>query len=139
MKTFLLLFFAITLTSCSSFSKLAKHTEIKQEGVYVKVSNDKAKFSSLTFGDFMFARSCKEYRKLNTGTKPSFNCILVYAKTDKPGYEYYILQNKKRKWFDPEKYFVKDTLIHSSYFTLLISKQAPEKDIRFISENFSAE
>lgn len=139
MKPLPFLFLAFFLTSCSSFSKLAKHTEIKQEGVYVKVSHDKANFSSLTFGDFSFALNCKEYRKLNAGAKPPFNCILVYAKTDKPEYEYFILLNKKRKWFDTEKYFVKDTLIHSSYFTLLISKQAPEKDIRFISENFSAQ
>lgn len=137
MKPLPLLLLTILLSSCSSFSKLAEHTEIKQEGVYVKVANDKANFSSLTFGDFTFALSCKEYRKLNAGARPPFNNILIYAKTDKPEYEYFILQNKKRKWFDTEKYFAKDTLIHSTYFTLLISKQAPEKDIRFISENFS--
>lgn len=105
--------------------------------MYVKVSNGKANFLSLTFGDFSFARSSKEYRKLNAGKKPPFNGILVYAKTDKPEYEYFIIHNKKRKWFDGKKYFVNDTLINTSYFTLVISKNAPEKDIQFIRGNFA--
>lgn len=129
--------YIISLSSCSSFSKLASHTEIKSEGVYVKVSNDKAKFSSLTFGDFSFALNSKEFQNLNAGVKPPINCILVYAKTDKPDYEYFILHNKKRKRFDTEKYFAKDTLINSCCFTLLISKHAPEKDIKFIQENMA--
>lgn len=130
----ILVSFLFFVLSCSPFSNLSKKTYLGNERGYQSVYNSDAKFNSLTFGDFKFAFNNKEYKKLkkqNTKIKD----ILFYARTTDPAYEYFILLNPENKKFDAVKYYIKDTIINNNNFVLLVSNDAPERDIKFISEN----
>ncbi len=134
---YLLLTLLLAITACSSpFHKLAKHTEFGSEGGYVSVINPVAGLKSLTFGDFEFATSSREYRSL-TGTKPPFRDILFYAVTREPEYEYYVLVNPRSRQFDEGSYSIRDTQIGGKNVVVVISRHAPVNDITFIKFNVS--
>src|SRR5690606_39060849 len=84
----------IFLSHCSSFSPYAKHNQFGTEDGRIKIYNEKLNFKSLNFGDFKFAGSEKEFKQINSGKKPEFKSILLYAKTEWPEYEYYILNDE---------------------------------------------
>lgn len=131
----LLLLTVIALAACSSpFHKLAKQTEIGSEAGYVSVSNPAANIKSLTFGDFEFATSSREYRSL-TGTKPPFRGILLYAQTSEPEYEYFILLNLRSTAINEEKYSLREIQIGENIVTVAVSRHAPVNDITFIKYN----
>lgn len=133
-KIFFLLSIIILTISCSPFSNLAKETKFGNERSYQSVYNREVNFKSLTFGDFKFALRNKEYKRLKL-KNADFKNILFYAKTNDPAYEYLVLLNPKDKKFDYGKYFVKDTIIKDNNFVLLISNDAPKRDLKFITEN----
>ena len=137
MKIQLLLLFSIIMTSCSSFSNFSRNTKIEKdkEGRTI-VYNSELNFQSLTFGDFKFALSKKEFNLLNQNSSPEFNNILFYAQTDDVSYEYYILLNHK-KVKKNDKFIYHDTIIGKSKFILAISKDAPISDINFIKNKIS--
>lgn len=60
---------------------------------------------------------------------------MYYARTLQPAYKYYIQVVPKEKHYDTLKYYVKDTQIGSNRFVQLISNNAPELDVQFISNN----
>ena len=122
--------------ACSPFSRVSKSSKIGAENEYVTLFNGDTKFKSSTFGDFEFALNNKQFKKLIVG-KSELKDILFYAKTTEPSYEYYILYNPKSKVFDMNRFVVKDTIINQSNFVLLISKNAPQKDIDFISSKMA--
>lgn len=122
---------SIFAVSCSSFSRIAGETRIGSEGNYVTVSNSEANFHSLTFGDFEFAVSQRQFRNLNPG-KPIFRNILFYAIADQPTYDYYVLENRKNRTIVHPDYILKDTLLGKSQLTIAISKNAPTTDLDFI-------
>jgi hypothetical protein len=125
----------LTLTACSSpFHKLAKNTEFGSEEGYVRVSNPAANIKSLTFGDFEFATSSREYRSL-TGIKPPFKDILLYAVTREPEYEYFILLNPRSAAVNEEKFSLREIQIGENIVTVAVSRHAPVNDITFIKYN----
>lgn len=126
------------LTACSPFTNVSRSTEFSTEEAYIKITHPAVKFKTLTFGDFKFATTKKQYRLL---TKKAAACtdILFYAITQDPAYEYYVLLNPKNKHFDTQKFAIKDTIINRNRIVLLITKTAPQSDITFISEHISSE
>ena len=54
----------IIFTSCSPFSKLSMHSDLGNDGIYTTVSNDVLGFTTQPYGDFEFAFSRKELRKI---------------------------------------------------------------------------
>lgn len=126
----------LILCSCSPFSKIANRTSVVQDGSYLAVVNPQAGIKALTFGDFQFATHKKEYRALHKSKSP-YKDILVYAQTSQPTYEYYILYNPKNLDIDSNNFLVKDTLIDQSRYVMLISTNAPQKDIVFLQNNIS--
>ena len=137
MKFLLSLLMTFILLSCSPFSGIAKlslvSTDINRQ---TQVTNTAAKFKSLTYGDFQFATNKKEFKLLNQ-QKAKFDNILIYAKTEQPKYEYYILYNPKSINLNDD-YKYKDTIIENSRFVLAISKIAPPTDAKFISGRMSS-
>lgn len=125
----------IFFSSCVSFSRFSTQTDISLDEGYVTARNKDISFKSHTFGDFKFARNVQEYKKLNDKKHDRLKNILLYAKTEQPDYEYYILHNPTQKKFNTKKFFVKDTVIANNNFVLLISKNAPQADINFIKNN----
>ena len=113
---------------------MSKKTEFGNEDGYVSVYNTNLNFKSLTFGDFKFARTNKEYKKLNQ-VPTSLENILFYGKTTNPSYDYYVLVDPIETNFDLEKYTLKTTKIDGHNFVLLISKDAPFGDEKLISES----
>jgi hypothetical protein len=138
MNKIILLFVVVFLTNCSPFHKLANKTQFGSENGYKKVYNSAAKLKSLTFGDFSFATNNKQYKSL-TQQKTAMKDILFYGITTKPNYEYYVLLNPKSRKFDVEKFVIKDTMISKHTIVVLISKNAPARDIKFLTENIFAE
>lgn len=131
-----IVFLVLFLCSCSPFSEIAKSSVIQKEDSYLAVVNSHAGIKALTFGDFQFATTRKEYKKLHRSKSP-FKNILVYAKTYEPTYEYYILYNPKNVPNNSNNFLVKDTLIDQSRYLMLISKTAPQKDGLFLRNSIS--
>lgn len=121
--------------ACSPFHQLAKKTEIGTEDGYVSAKNAKVNFKSLTYGDFKFARSNKEYKKLTTDSIKMDN-ILFYATTVNPEYKYYVLLDPIDTNFNLKKYEQKNKTKDGHQFVLLISKNAPFGDAKFLNTNF---
>jgi len=90
------------------------------------IYNQKLNIQSATMGDFNFAYSNKEFKKINPKQKPLFDNILVYGKTTVPDYEYYILVNPGTH-SDESFDFRKVEIDHNVYY-ILISKAAPDYD-----------
>ncbi|WP_313806068.1 hypothetical protein [Flavobacterium sp.] len=133
MKKLIYLLFFSFLTSCSSFSEYSKETKKGfDEEDRTMVSNEAANLKTITFGDFKFATSQKEFRKLNK-QKPQFKEILFYAKTTDVPYEYYVLHNPKEV-IKNESFTYKDTIIGNSRFVIAVSKNAPRQDSEFIKK-----
>lgn len=130
-KFYILVFATFILTSCSNFHHYAGKNKVGSKDGYTQVSNKKAHFNSSTFGDFKFAKSNRQFKKLTNYT-PLFRDIVVYAKTQNPDYDYYILLNPEEDFFMEKQYFKKDTIIQSNRLVLLISRKAPESDKDFI-------
>lgn len=112
------------LVSCNSNSNYAKYNQIGSEGNYVNLYNEILKISSLTFGDFEYAFTLNDFTKLK-GAKPVFKNILLYAITEDPTYEYYILINPKANE-NYNGFIEKDTVIEQNHYKIIISKNAPE-------------
>ena len=120
------------LNNCTSFAKISDKTQIGREDGYMKIYNTEANFKSLTFGDFRFATTKNNYIDLSK-KKPNLKNILFYGVTSDPPYEYFVLFNPKTKNFNTDKYIVKDTILRHNNFVILISKEAPVKDIKFLT------
>lgn len=134
-----LLLFSILISisaGCSPFHELSKKTEIGNDNGYVSVKNEAINFKSLTYGDFKFARSNREYKKLKTDSIKMDN-ILFYATTVNPAYEYYVLLDPIDTNFNLKKYEQKNISKEGHQFVLLISKNAPFGDAKFLNTNFA--
>ena len=138
MKKLIALFLLITMISCSPFHQLAKETKIGIEEGYTSVTNSTINLKSLTFGDFKFATKNKDYKKIKTDST-LFDNILFYAKTVNPSYDYYVLMDPVDTLYDLKKYELEKTIINDHKFFLLISKDAPFGDAKFIRNNLTAE
>ena len=123
---------AVSLINCKTFVKISDKTEFGREDGFIKVCNPAANFKSLTYGDFKFATTKDIYKELKA-EKSNIRNILFYAKTPDPSYEYYVLLNPKNKNFNLQKYVVKDTVLSNKNFVILVSKAAPQSDIKFIT------
>lgn len=135
MKQLLISITLLTFVACSPFHELAKKTEIGNQDGYVSVVNIEANFKSLTFGDFKFARSNKQYKKLKADSTNLDN-ILFYAKTVNPAYEYYVLLDPIDTNFNLKYYELKSIKKEDQNYFLLISKDAPFGDAKFLNTNF---
>lgn len=134
MKHFLfILLISISTVGCSSFSPYAKHNQFSHEEGYVKYFNEKLNLKSLTFGDFKFASSNKEFKKINPNEKPIFKNILLYAKTNNPDYEYYIVKDV----INLKSTILKSHIINlnDEKITFIISKKSPQYDAEMIKKN----
>jgi len=138
MKKLIVLFILLTAIRCSPFHQLAKETKIGNEGGYTSVTNSHVSLKSLTFGDFKFATNNKDYKRLKLDTNV-FDNILFYAKTANPSYDYYILMDPVDTLFNLKKYELEKTIYKSHKFILLISKDAPFGDAKFIRNNLTVE
>ncbi|NQX91328.1 MAG: hypothetical protein HRT74_04190 [Flavobacteriales bacterium] len=107
------------------------HSDLGNDGIYTTVSNDVLGFTTQTYGDFEFAFSRKELRKIK-GSKAEFDSVLCYGVTRDPFYEYYILVNPPERSQDKEGYTFMDTLIQGNQIVIAISNQAPMSDQEFI-------
>lgn len=132
---FILILISICM-ACSPFHELAKKIEIGTENGYVTVKNAEINFKSLTYGDFKFARSKREYKKLTTDSTKMDN-ILFYATTGNPAYEYFVLLDPIDTNFNLKKYEQKNISKEGHQFVLLISKNAPFGDAKFLNMNFA--
>lgn len=131
-----LLFIILSIScSCSSFSSLAKKTNIKPDDYYVVTKNYKAEFQSTTFGDFEFATSQKDFKSLSN-KKPAFKNILLYATTSDPAYDYYIFQDLKNTPDTNDRFWIKQISCKGQPLVLAISKKAPDTDVEFILRGF---
>ena len=133
----LLIILLVILSSCSTFSKIAEQNIILPEKGYISVKNEALPFESLTYGDFDFANSKKEYKKIGTGYKPMYKNIILYAHTIDPSYEYYIILGK----LDDSSYatfYFKSIKLNDQFISIAISKDAPMSDAQFILAHFIA-
>ncbi len=131
-------FLVLLLSSCKTFSKVAANNSITptKDG-YIAVTNDVITFELLTFGDFEFASSKHEYKKLNREYKPMYRNIIVYGVTKNPSYEFYVVVGKLQDRSYATYYF-KSIKVDDKYISLAISKEAPASDVKFIMDNLKA-
>ncbi|UZT98906.1 hypothetical protein ODZ84_04860 [Chryseobacterium fluminis] len=129
-------FIALLLVSCSSdiFDPLSRYNQFDKTNKYLLYRNDSLGIKSSTFWDFQFPESKKEIKKIRKGRIP-FKNILLYAKTDSPSYEYYILLNNDISKSE-SKYLVKDTIIGKKKISLVATKEIPRSDWNFLTKNF---
>ena len=124
-----------TFTSCKTFSSLSVSNITSSKDGYIAISNRKLPFESLTYGDFRFAYTESDFNEINQKNKPVLKQIILYAKTDRPEYEYYIVEGKLNH-NNHEEYLVKSIVINGKNITLAISKNAPIEDSRFLLKHF---
>ncbi len=136
-KSFIVIFLGISLAACSSFSKMADNNIILPKDEYISVKNELLAFESLTYGDFDFASSKKEFKKINMGYKPMYKNIILFASTVNPSYEYYIILGKLDDSTYATYYF-KSVKVGEQYISIAISKDAPIEDAEFLLEHFIA-
>jgi len=133
----LLIILLVILSSCSTFSKLAEQNIILPEKGYISVKNEALSFESVTYGDFDFANSKKEFKKINAGYKPMYKNILLFARTINPSYEYYIVIGKLDD-SSYSTYYFKSVKVGELYVSIAVSKDAPMADAQFILDHFIA-
>lgn len=123
------------LSSCSPYSKLSKHNKFDLDDSFVVCTNELVNLQSSTFGDFKFASNLKEFKKVNANKKPGFKNVLLYAKTNNPEYEYYLLLNENPK--NNPDFIYRAIAIDNNRITLVISKSAPVEDIEIIANKIT--
>lgn len=125
--------FSLIIFSCNSFSPLSKDNNKSDEDGFL-ITNKKAGLQATFFGDFVFANNMKDFRKLNTNSKPLFKNIVLYAKTNvKPFYDVYIV---KGKVIAPNNFIVKEETFKHEAYSFIISKGAPQYDLDYLKKNF---
>lgn len=121
--------------SCSSYSKLSKQNKFATDDGFVVYSNETLNMRSVTLGDFKFASTSKEFRRMNK-QRPLFKNILLYAKTiTHPEYEYYQLLNASH--INNPGFVFRATTIDKNKIMLAISKHAPQQDIELIASKIA--
>lgn len=138
MKLIFGFFLLLISIGCSPFHQLSKETKIGTKDGYVVATNQQLNLESLTFGDFKFATSNKEFKKLKTDSI-AFRNILFYATTSNPTYDYYILVDPVDTNFNLKLYELEKVIQKEHRYYLLISKSAPFSDAKFIRNNFTVE
>jgi|GEM_PF-780228 len=139
-KVFAVFCVLIFVISCSPFSRYSKTNQyLNQKCPNSKmdiptVSNPALGISTITFGDFKFANSKKEFKAINSSAKPEFKNILFYGITD--DYEYYVLLNFEGKL--PENYISSDTIIGENKFVLATSNSIHEYDFNYLKTHIYA-
>ena len=136
-KGFATFFILIFVISCSPFSRFSKTNQYLSEKCPDSkttiriVSNQELGISTITFGDFKFANSQKEFKAINPSAKSQFKNILFYGITD--DYEYYVLLNFEGKL--PENYISRDTIIGENQFVLVASNSIHEYDFNYLKKH----
>lgn len=137
LEIFVIMGILLLITSCSPFSKFAGSSVYSTEkcpdsNFHLSVmSNQDLGISTLSFADFKFAISKKEFSLINPSQKPVFKDILFYGKTD--NYDYYLLLNPKEKLV--ENYVFKDTIIGGKRYVIAASNSIHNNDFRHLTTN----
>lgn len=133
-KGFVVISFLLFIISCSPFSRFSKNNQFLRENcpdsnkTISTVSNVPLGISTITFGDFKFALSNKEFKTVNPSRKPQFRDILFYGITD--DYEYYVLLNFDGKI--PDNFVSNDTVIKGNRYTLVASETIHNYDFGYL-------
>ena len=101
---------------------------------YTTISSEELGFITHTFGDFEFAFSKRELRKIK-GAKAEFDSILCFAVTREPFYDYYLLADPSADALNTKGFTFKDTLLNNHRVVIAVSNHAPESDRKFILES----
>ncbi|MCT4315513.1 hypothetical protein HZP15_10210 [Elizabethkingia anophelis] len=148
-----LLFCALSIFSCSSYSKYSSDNSIPKKSVivnndsYQKYTNEHFAITMLLFGDFMYAHEMKQYKKIQKDK--SIKNMIPFATRNKILFGYttyyndpYLFENfidisvgRKNKY--PDGYYTKTLECNGKdKVTLVISNHTSEKDAKFLMDNF---
>jgi len=139
-KVFAVFCVLMFVISCSPFSRYSKTNQYLNQKCpnsrtnIPTVSNPALGISTITFGDFKFANSKKEFKSINSSAKPQFKNILFYGITD--DYEYYVLLNFEGEL--PENYVSENKMIGQNKFVLVASSSIPEPDFNYLKTHIYA-
>lgn len=122
----------LSLVQCSPFSNKSGKNQFMYEDEHITCVNIPHKIISITFGDFVYASNLRQWRSLNGRMEIPYENVLLYAKTENPAYDYYIVLDSVAAVDTGYSYMPK--LVNDDYVTLIISKKAPQSDSDFIFE-----
>lgn len=133
----ILLLFISTLINCHSFSKYTISNNIKQEGTYIRYSNDSLKITMLMYGGFDIAQSEKELKLISPNNNGGKEKLFYLKNSIVKTRTYQVILSLSPKPIDYNKsYYSKTINCDNNHFITLKLSDIDSSNVNLYLDNF---